>query len=63
MEVDVDRNQCEANGVCVGIAPDIFDLNDEDELMITAGPVPQDREPLVHDAIAMCPKAALFLKQ
>ena len=35
MEVRVDLDRCEANGVCVGIAPDIFDLDDNEELVIS----------------------------
>lgn len=62
MEVGVDTEQCEANGVCAGIAPDIFDLNDDDELIVADGPVPADREDDVRDAVAQCPKAALFVK-
>lgn len=62
MDIGVDFDQCEANGVCVGIAPDIFDLNDDDELIVADGPVPPALEDDVRDAVAQCPKAALFLK-
>lgn len=34
MDVEVDFDRCEANGVCVGIAPEVFDLNDDDELIV-----------------------------
>ncbi|MBS2091098.1 ferredoxin, partial [Klebsiella pneumoniae] len=30
VRVIVDRDRCEGNAVCLGIAPDIFDLDDED---------------------------------
>ncbi|MBJ8340344.1 MULTISPECIES: ferredoxin [Antrihabitans] len=59
MEIKVDFDQCEANGICVGIAPDIFDLDDNDELQVASGPVPAGREEDVRDAIAQCPKVAL----
>lgn len=59
MEVRVDRDRCEANGVCVGIAPDIFDLDDDEELIISAAVPPVDREADVRSAIAQCPRAAL----
>jgi len=62
MEVRVDKDQCEANGICVGIAPDIFELDENDELTIAEGPVPADREDDVRDAILQCPKAALMAK-
>ena len=59
MEVRVDRDRCEANGVCVGIAPDIFDLDDDEQLIISASVPPADREADVRSAIAQCPRAAL----
>ncbi|MBF6134137.1 ferredoxin [Nocardia otitidiscaviarum] len=61
MKVTVDLDQCEANGICIGIAPDVFDLDDEDILHITAAEVPADQEDDVRTAVAQCPKAALKL--
>ena len=40
MRVEVDRDRCEGNAVCVGIAPDLFDLDDEDYAVVKADPVP-----------------------
>ncbi|MDC3725777.1 ferredoxin [Rhodococcus sp. Rp3] len=58
MDVKVDFDRCEANGVCVGLAPDVFDLNDDDELIVTH-PVPGGSEDAVREAVAQCPRAAL----
>ena len=44
MRVEVDRDRCEGNAVCVGIAPDLFDLDDEDYAVVKADPVPADQE-------------------
>ncbi|HET8993915.1 MAG TPA: ferredoxin, partial [Rhodococcus sp. (in: high G+C Gram-positive bacteria)] len=55
MDVEVDFDRCEANGVCVGIAPEVFDLNDDDELIVVH-PTPAGSEDLVRDAIAQCPR-------
>jgi ferredoxin len=62
MKVIVDRDQCEANGICVGIAPDVFELDDEDVLHIVAAEVSAGREAEVRAAVAQCPKAALRLE-
>ncbi len=59
MRVIVDRDRCEGNAVCVGIAPDVFDLDDEDYAVIKLDPIPADQEDLVEQAIAECPRAAL----
>ncbi|MEU0545397.1 ferredoxin [Nocardia sp. NPDC005978] len=59
MKVTVDLDQCEANGICVGIAPDVFDLDDDDVLHIIGAEVPAGSESDVETAVAQCPKAAL----
>ncbi len=61
MRVIVDPDQCEANGFCESIAPDIFELGDEDVVQIADGEVPPGREIDVRAAVEQCPKAALRL--
>ena len=46
MRVIVDRDRCEGNAVCLGIAPDIFDLDDEDYAVVKTDPIPADQEAL-----------------
>jgi ferredoxin len=60
MEIGVDRSLCEANAVCLGFAPDVFDLDDDEELVIQPGPVPDAQVERVSSAIKGCPKNALF---
>jgi ferredoxin len=60
MRVEVDHDRCEGNAVCVGIAPDLFDLDDEDYAVIKADPVPDGQEELAEQSIAECPRAALI---
>jgi ferredoxin len=60
MRVEVDRDRCEGNAVCVGIAPDLFDLDDEDYAVIKADPVPEGQEDLAEQSVAECPRAALI---
>jgi len=59
MRVVVDPDRCEGNAVCVGIAPDLFELDDQEYAVVTADPIPDDREALAEQAIAECPRAAL----
>ena len=35
MRIEVDRTLCEANGRCVTLAPDVFSLDDDEQLHIT----------------------------
>jgi ferredoxin len=60
MRVEVDRDRCEGNAVCVGIAPDLFELDDEDYAVLKADPVPDGQEELAEQSVAECPRAALI---
>jgi ferredoxin len=59
VKVVVDPDSCEANAVCVGIIPEVFDLDDDDNLHILRPDVTPDVEDRVRQAVASCPKAAL----
>ena len=62
MRVEVDRDRCEGNAVCVGIAPDLFDLDDEDYAVVKADRCRPTRRTLAEQSIAECPRAALIRK-
>lgn len=62
MRVEVDRDRCEGNAVCVGIDPDLFDLDDDDYAVVKVAPVPADKEAHAEQAISECPRAALLRK-
>ena len=59
MKVSVNLDVCEANAVCVGLAPDVFELDDDDVLHVLLASPPPDREAVVRQAAAMCPKQAI----
>jgi ferredoxin len=61
VKVIVDRDACEANAVCAGLVPEVFDVDDEDVLHITVGEVPAGLQDAVAHAVRSCPKAALSL--
>jgi ferredoxin len=60
VRVIVDHDRCEGNAVCLGIAPDIFDLDDEDYAVVKTDPIPPGHEAAAEQAIAECPRAALL---
>jgi ferredoxin len=62
MRVEVDRDRCEGNAVCVGIAPDLFDLDDDDYAVMKVDVIPPDQEDLAEQAVNECPRAALLKK-
>ncbi len=59
MKVAVDRDSCEANAVCAGLVPEVFEVDDEDQLHILVAEVPPGLADAVRHAVASCPKAAL----
>jgi ferredoxin len=63
LRVEVDRDACESNGVCAGLAPEVFALDDDDELHILVADVPARLDNAVRHAVGSCPKAALRLSE
>jgi len=61
VRVEVDHAVCEANGVCEGITPEVFVLDDRDELHILRPDVPEELLDRVQEAVDRCPKVALRL--
>jgi ferredoxin len=61
MKVEVDRDACEANAVCAGLVPDVFEVDDDDQLHILVDEVPDQLADGVRHAVRSCPKAALRL--
>jgi ferredoxin len=61
VRVAVDTHLCEANGVCVGMAPDVFDLTDDDELVILVDDIDPQRRQELSEVVASCPRSALTL--
>lgn len=63
MEVRVDPLVCEANAVCMGLAPEVFELDDDDNLEILLPNPPAEMVDRVRHAVRSCPKAALSLSE
>ena len=62
MRVKADYDLCEANGVCAGIAPDTFELDDDDNLNLLDDQVTDANEFRIEQAVDSCPKAALSIE-
>jgi len=62
MRVRVDRDLCEANAVCAGLVPEVFEVDDKDNLVILAPEVPAALDAQVRHAVRSCPKTALWLE-
>ena len=61
MRVVVDLDRCEANAICMGIAPEVFDLDDDDNLHLLQEHPPEEYRERMEQAVARCPKQAIAL--
>lgn len=61
-KIEVDFGLCESNGVCMGIIPEVFDLDDDDYLHVLQDEVTLENEQQVKEAVRQCPRQAIFLK-
>ena len=62
MRVVVNMNRCESNALCMGIAPDIFHLGDDDNLVVLNETPDESRRADVLEAIRQCPKQAISVE-
>jgi len=61
MRVQADWDLCESNAICAGLVPQVFEVDDDDNLNILVTDVPANLETQVRHAVKSCPKAALSL--
>lgn len=60
MKIEVDPDRCEGQAVCVGLAPAVFALGDDDEFVrLLVDEVPPEFEKRARKAVDKCPMAAL----
>jgi len=62
MRVVVDFDKCESNAICMGHAPEVFEVREDDFLYILDETPPESRRPQVELAVKNCPKQAISLE-
>lgn len=63
MKVTVDFDLCESNGLCEALAPEVFELDDQDYLQVKQEEIGEDQVEAVRRAVAACPRAAISLEE
>ena len=61
--VAVDFDLCESNAVCMDIAPEVFEVRDDDFLYILDEQPDESLRDKVVEAIARCPKQAISIRE
>ena len=60
MIVDFDR--CESNALCMEVAPEVFEVRDDDFLYILNESPPDELRDKVEEAARVCPKQAITVE-
>ncbi|WP_436700933.1 ferredoxin [Nocardioides sp. BYT-33-1] len=61
MKIKVDFDLCESNGLCEAMAPEVFELDDDDFLQLHTEHTTDENIDNVKRAVAACPRAAITL--
>ena len=62
-KVVVDFDLCESNAICMGIAPEVFEVRDDDFLYVLQEEPDEALRPKVEEAAQRCPKQAIALEE
>jgi ferredoxin len=61
LKVRVDFDLCESNALCEAIAPEVFELDDDDHLQVLDDRVTDENRDAIERAVASCPKSAISI--
>ena len=62
MKIVIDYDLCEANAVCMGIAPEVFEVREDDFLYLLQEEPPEELRPKMEEAVRRCPKQAISIE-
>jgi len=61
MRIEVDPALCEGNAVCMKVAPEVFEVRDDDKAYVLVSPVPEALRAKVEVAVRRCPRRAISI--
>jgi len=61
VHIHVDRDLCDGHGLCEGVAPDLFALDDDGVLQVEISDPPAELHHQAELAAANCPKLAITI--
>ncbi len=62
MKIKVDFDLCESNALCESLAPEVFELDDDDFLQLNTEETTSENVDAVRRAVAACPRSAISLE-
>jgi ferredoxin len=61
MKIAVDYTLCESNAICAGLAPDVFEIDENDKMRLLDASPPESMRPVIEHAVRSCPRTALSI--
>jgi ferredoxin len=62
MRVVVDFDKCKSNALCMGVAPEVFEVRDDNFLYVLQEEPPEELRSQVEEAVRICPQQAITLE-
>jgi len=62
VRVVVDFDRCESNAICMGHAPEVFEVRDDDLLYVLQEEPDESLRPKIEAAVRGCPKQAISIQ-
>ncbi len=62
MKVVVDYDVCESNAICMAVAPEVFEVRDDDFLYVLDENPAEALRPKIEEAVRRCPKQAISIE-
>lgn len=61
MRIVVDYDLCESNAICMQIAPEVFEVRDDDFLYVLDETPPESMRDKMEESVQRCPKQAISI--
>lgn len=61
MKVIVDFDKCTSNAICMGVAPEVFEVRDDGYLYVLQEEPPEELRSKLEEAVVSCPTQAISL--
>ncbi len=62
MKVVIDFDLCESNAICMEVAPEVFKVDDNDELQILIESPGEELRQKLEEAVRLCPRQAISIQ-
>jgi ferredoxin len=63
MKIVIDYDLCESNAICMGIAPEVFEVRDDDFLYLLNETPGEELRDKMEEAVRRCPKQAISIEE